>query len=110
MQTERYPFRTLELHGPTLGELERDLDGASSELATAEHLKRSAHPLEDSSEQPTGEDLVSLESLDAPEREGLDGLAATPRGCARLHVTFAEDEDFSPIRGLELDHGMQGEL
>ena len=71
--------------------------------------RRSSAPraLEERSEQRTGEDVVSLKSLDSPQRERLNRLAADFPGSSRLHVTFADDEDFPAVGGLELDHGVQ---
>ena len=58
---------------------------------------------EERSQQPTCEDLVSLEPLHSPEREVLDCLAADPGRPSRLHVSLAEEEQLSAVGRPQLD-------
>ena len=79
------------------------------QMATAEELDGFACSLEERSKQRTGEDVLSLQSLDSPEREPFDRLAAEFRGPPSLHVTLAEDKDCPAVRGLQLDDRVKRE-
>ena len=103
VETERNSPSSLELHRDALRSLERDLDGAPGQAAATEELERLACRSEERSQQPTCEDLISLEPLHSPEREVLDCLAADPGRPSGLHVGLAEEEQLSAVGRPQLD-------
>ena len=98
VETEGNVFGLLEFDRVAPGKLERVLDGAPGQMATAEELDGSACFLEERSKQRTGEDALSLKLPDSAEREPFDRLAAEFRGPPGLHVTLAEDKDCPAVR------------
>ena len=109
VETDRHALGLLELDRLAPGKLECDLDGAPGQTATTEELDGSACSLEERSKQRTGEDTLSLQSLDSPEREPFDRLATELRSPPGFHVTLAEDKDSPAVRGPQLDDRVKWE-